>query len=150
MRLAVDFRSIARDRLEGAFENLFAYFSYWKTTVVARVLRGICVLLWFLVFIIPGIMASFSYAMTEYILAENPELSASEAITLSKQMMDGNKWRLFCLDLSFIGWDILCGFTLGIGYLWLTPYKQTARAAFYREVSGTEKPEFESGWNYDT
>ena len=135
------------DRLEGAFENLFAYFSYWKTTVVARVLRGIYVLLWSLLFIIPGIMASLSYAMTEYILAENPEMSASEAITLSKQMMDGNKWRLFCLDFSFIGWDILCSLTLGIGYLWLTPYKQTARAAFYREVSGTENPDFENEWS---
>ena len=85
--------------------------------------------------------------MTEYILAENPELSASEAISRSKQMMDGNKWRLFCLQFSFIGWSILCAFTLGIGNLWLTPYKQAARAAFYREVSGTEKPDFESEWN---
>ena len=81
--------------------------------------------------------------MTNYILAENPEMSASEAINLSKQMMDGNKWRLFCLRLSFIGWDILCGLTLGIGYLWLNPYKQTAEAVFYREVSGTEKRDFE-------
>ena len=135
------------DKVEGTFENLFAYFSNWKTTVVARLLRSIYVVLWSLLFIIPGIMASLSYAMTEYILAENPEMSASEAITLSKQMMDGNKWRLFCLDLSFIGWDILCGFSLGIGYLWLTPYKQAARAAFYREVSGTEKPDFESEWS---
>ena len=62
---------------------------------------------------------------------------------MSKQMMDGNKWRLFCLRLSFIGWDILCGFTLGIGYLWLNPYKQAAEAAFYREISGTEKQDFE-------
>lgn len=135
------------DKVEGTFENLFAYFSNWKTTVVARLLRSIYVVLWSLLFIISGIMASLSYAMTEYILAENPEMSASEAITLSKQMMDGNKWRLFCLDLSFIGWDILCGFSLGIGYLWLTPYKQAARAAFYREVSGTEKPDFESEWS---
>ena len=131
------------DQLEGTFENLFAYFSYWKTTAVARFLRNIYVLLWSLLFIIPGIMASLSYAMTNYILAENPQMSASEAITLSKQMMDGNKLRLFCLDISFIGWDILCGLTLGIGYLWLTPYKQAARAAFYREVSGTEKQDFE-------
>lgn len=94
-------------------------------------------------------IASYSYAMTEYILAENPEISANEAITMSKQMMDGNKWRLFCLDFSFIGWDILCGLTLGIGYLWLTPYKQAARAIFYREVSGTEKQNFESEWNED-
>lgn len=131
------------DKLEGTFENLFAYFSYWKTTAVAKLLRSIYLLLWSLLFIIPGIIAALSYAMTEYILAENPEISAGEAINLSKQMMDGNKWRLFCLRLSFIGWDILCGFTLGIGYLWLNPYKQAAEAAFYREISGTEKQDFE-------
>ena len=131
------------DKLEGAFENLFAYFSYWKTTAVARLLRSIYLLLWSLLFIIPGIIAALSYAMTNYILAENPQMSASEAINLSKQMMDGNKWRLFCLRLSFIGWDILCGFTLGIGYLWLNPYKQAAEATFYREVSGTEKRDFD-------
>ncbi|MBR3600970.1 MAG: DUF975 family protein [Lachnospiraceae bacterium] len=93
--------------------------------------------------IIPGIIASLSYVMTNYILAENPEMSASETINLSKQMIGGNKWRLFCLRLSFIGWDILCGFMLGIGYLWLNPYKQAAEAAFYREISGTEKQDFE-------
>ena len=78
------------DKLEGAFENLFAYFSYWKTTAVARLLRSIYLLLWSLLFIIPGIIAALSYAMTNYILAENPQMSASEAINLSKQMMDGN------------------------------------------------------------
>ena len=61
-------------------------------------------------------------------------------------MMNGNKWRLFCLHWSFIGWDILCIFTLGIGNLWLIPYKQAATAAFYREVSGTEKQIFENDW----
>ena len=135
------------DKLEGTFENLFAYFSYWKNMVVARLLRGIYTLLWSLLFVIPGIIASYSYAMTEYILAEHPEISAGEAINLSKQMMDGNRWRLFCLEISFIGWDILCAFTLGIGHLWLTPYRKAARAAFYREVSGTEKQNFESEWN---
>lgn len=134
------------DRLEGSFENLFAYFSDWKTTVAARFLQSIYILLWSLLFIIPGIIASYSYAMTEYILAEHPELSASEAISRSKQMMDGNKWRLFCLQFSFIGWSILCAFTLGIGNLWLTPYKQAAIAAFYREVSGTERSIYENEW----
>ena len=134
------------DRLEGSFENLFAYFSEWKTTAVARFLQSIYILLWSLLFIIPGIIASYSYAMTEYILAEHPELSASEAISRSKQMMDGNKWRLFCLQFSFIGWSILCAFTLGIGNLWLTPYKQAATAAFYREVSGTERSTYENEW----
>lgn len=123
---------------EGTFGDLFSYFAYWKTTVVTKLLKTIYVVLWSLLFIIPGVMASFSYAMTEYILAENPELSAGEAIRLSKQMMEGNRWRLFCLHISFIGWEILAAFTLGIGNLWLTPYKQAAVAAFYREVSETE------------
>jgi len=54
--------------------------------------------------------------------------------------MSGNRWRLFCLHVSFIGWAILCAFTLGIGNLWLNPYKNAATAAFYREISGTEQP----------
>ena len=118
--------------------TLFGYFKNWKTTAVANLLQGLYVLLWSLLFIIPGIIAGYSYAMTNYILAENPELTASEAIEQSKQMMSGNRFRLFCLQFSFIGWDLLCTLTLGIGNLWLTPYKQAATAAFYREVSGTE------------
>uniref|UniRef100_UPI004055E2D4 DUF975 family protein n=1 Tax=Agathobacter sp. TaxID=2021311 RepID=UPI004055E2D4 len=134
------------DRTDGSFENLFAYFSFWKTTAAARFLQSIYVLLWSLLFIVPGIIASYSYAMTEYVLADHPELSASEALSRSKQMMDGNKWRLFCLQFSFIGWDILCAFTLGIGNLWLTPYKQAATAVFYREVSGTEHSIYQNEW----
>lgn len=117
--------------------TLFGYFSHWKTAVVANLLQGIYIILWMLLFIIPGIVASYSYAMTNYILSEHPELTASEAIERSKAMMSGNRWRLFCLQLSFIGWDILAALTFGIGYLWLTPYKQAATAAFYREISGT-------------
>ena len=119
--------------------TLFHYFSHWKTAAAAKFLQTLYAFFWALLFIIPGIVASYSYAMTEYILAENPELTANEAITQSKEMMDGNRGRLFCLNLSFIGWDILCAFSLGIGNLWLTPYKQAAIAAFYREVSGTEQ-----------
>ena len=134
------------DKKETAFETLFTYFSYWKTTAVMRLLRGLYVFLWSLLFIIPGIVAGFSYAMTDYIMAENPELTASEAIEQSKTMMMGNRWRLFCLQFSFIGWDILATLAFGIGHLWLTPYKQAAYAAFYREVSGIEyhEDEFET------
>ena len=126
------------DRGNPAFETLFGYFSYWKTTAVSKLLQSVYVLLWSLLFIIPGIVATYSYAMTEFILAEHPELTASEAIAQSKEMMSGNRLRLFCLNISFIGWDILCLFTLGIGSLWLNPYKQAATAAFYREISRTE------------
>ena len=126
------------DKKNAAFENLFEYFSHWKTTTITRLLRALYTFLWSLLFIIPGIVAGFSYAMTDYILAEDPELTADEAISQSKSIMMGNKWRFFCLQFSFIGWDILATLAFGIGHLWLTPYKQAAYAAFYREVSGTE------------
>ena len=117
--------------------TLFNYFSHWKTAAAAGALQALIVFLWTLLLIIPGIIAGYSYAMTQYILAENPELSASEALESSKEMMTGNRWRLFCLQFSFIGWDLLAALTLGIGNLWLNPYKQAATAAFYREISGT-------------
>ena len=128
------------DRQKNAeISTMFGYFGFWKTAACARLLQSVYTLLWSLLFIIPGIIASYSYAMTSYILAENPELTASEAIERSKQMMSGNRWRLFCVQISFIGWDILSALlTFGIGSLWITPYRQAATAAFYREISGTE------------
>lgn len=114
---------------------LFAYFRCWKRAVATRLLRTLFVALWSLLLVIPGIFASYSYAMTDFVLAENPGLTAREAIARSKEMMRGNRFRLFCLQLSFIGWMILSALTLGIGDLWLNPYRQTAVAAFYREVS---------------
>ena len=127
------------DRTEAKIETLFTYFYNWKTTAATRFLKTLYCFLWSLLFIIPGIIASYSYAMTGYILADHPELTASEAIERSKEMMSGNRFRLFCLHFSFVGWAILCAFTFGIGNLWLTPYRQAAVAAFYREVSGTER-----------
>ena len=116
--------------------QLFSDFHRWSTLVVSRLLRSLYMLLWTLLLIIPGIMAAYSYAMTPYILAENPQMQASEAIACSKEMMRGNRWRLFCLQFSFIGWSILSSITLGIGNLWLTPYRQAAEAAFYRDLTG--------------
>ena len=126
------------DRKEAQISTVVSRFPQWKKLAVTNLLQGLYITLWTLLFIIPGIVAAYSYAMTGYILAEHPELTAKEAIARSKQMMEGNRWRLFCLEISFIGWDLLCVLTLGIGNLWLTPYKQAAKTAFYREVSGTE------------
>jgi len=88
---------------------------------------------------IPGIIASYSYAMTPYILAENPGLRANEAISRSKEMMDGYKGELFLLHLTFIGWDLLAVLTLNIGHLWLNPYKHAAEAAFYRQLQAKQQ-----------
>ena len=117
-----------------AVETLFAYFPYWKTTALTRLLQTLYVLLWSLLLIVPGIMAAYSYAMTEFLLADNPDLTPSEALAQSKAMMYGNRWRLFCLQISFIGWSILANITV-IGGIFLTPYVETASAAFYRELT---------------
>jgi len=116
--------------------TLFAYFPYWKNTATVSLLQTVYTLLWSLLFIIPGIIASYSYSMTSYILAEYPDMAPGEAISRSKEMMSGNRFRLFCLQISFIGWEILSSFTLGIGYLWLNPYRKAATAAFYKDISG--------------
>ncbi len=123
------------DRMPAAFETLFAYFSYWKTTAISKLLKTLYVFLWSLLFLIPGIVAAYSYSMTDFILAENPYLTPQEALERSKSVMYGNRGRLFCLHLSFIGWHILAALTFGIGSLWLIPYQKAAEAAFYREIS---------------
>lgn len=101
-----------------------------------QLLVGIYTFLWTLLLIIPGIIAAFSYAMTPYILEENPYMPINEAIRQSKVMMYGNKWRLFCLEISFIGWALLSVLTCGIGFLWLAPYINAAECAFFFDVSG--------------
>ena len=116
-------------------ENMFSItFKNYLHKVWGYLLMYIFIILWSFLFIIPGIVKAFSYAMTPYILEENPELSANDAIDRSRAMMKGHKFDLFYLYLSFIGWGILCLLTLGIGCLWLTPYMSTATAAFYEDV----------------
>ena len=110
---------------------LFAPFKQYARTVGAVLLVFVYTLLWTLLLVIPGIIKAYSYSMTFYILRENPEMTAGDAITASQKMMDGHKMDLFLLSLSFIGWAILASITFGIGYLWLIPYIYTAYAAFY-------------------
>ncbi|KEK25480.1 DUF975 family protein [Bacillus gaemokensis] len=95
----------------------------------------IYIALWTLLLIIPGIIKSFSYSMTYFILNDHPEYSMNQAITESRRMMDGHKMDYFLLCLSFIGWFLLSIVTLGIGFLWLVPYFYTTTAAFYEEIS---------------
>lgn len=127
------------DGTEAQFQDIFSDFRRIGVGFAMQFLRGLFIFLWSLLFIIPGIIASYRYAMTPFILAENPDMKAREAIDISAQLMYGNKWRLFCLELSFIGWAILCIFTAGIGYLWLVPYISASKAAFYRKISHTSE-----------
>lgn len=122
------------DRRTPSYGTLFHYFPYWKNLVLARLHVALRIFLWSLLLVIPGIIASYTYAAVPYLMAEKPDLSHQEALQCSRAMMDGNRMRLFCLHFSFIGWDILATLTLGIGHLWLRPYKQAAEAAFYRDL----------------
>lgn len=97
-------------------------------------LQYIYIILWMLLLIIPGIIKSYSYSMTYYILKDNPELQNNAAIEKSMKMMDGHKMDLFLLHLSFIGWAILCLLTLGIGFIFLIPYMYSAQAHFYEDL----------------
>ena len=115
--------------------DLFSQFHRFGQGFAQAFLRNLYTFLWTLLFIIPGIVKSYAYAMTPFIMAENPDMSASEAIRISKRIMKGNKGRLFCLDLSFFGWGLLCALTLGIGTLFLNPYTNASRAAFYRSLN---------------
>ena len=124
------------DRKELQFSDLFSQFDRFGTGFAQKFLRILYTTLWTLLFIIPGIVKSLSYAMTPFILEDHPEMTASEAIKASMKLMDGHKMDLFILGLSFIGWSLLACLTMGIGYLFLTPYINAAYAAFYRNISG--------------
>lgn len=95
-------------------------------------------LLFFVGFSLLPVIARYRYAMSDYVLAENPDMTVGDALRESTRMMKGNKWRLFCLELSFIGWILLGCLSFGIGFIWIDPYMYQTEAAFYHEVSGRE------------
>lgn len=114
--------------------TIFSGFNRFKTGFGLNFWTTFYILAWTLLFIIPGIVASYKYVMAPFILVDNPEMTAGEAITASKELMKGNKGRLFCLSLSFIGWMFLSILTLGLGNLFLIPYMEASVAAFYCDI----------------
>ena len=116
-------------------ELAYGYKSNYGNMVKTLLIRDAFLWLWGLLFVIPGLIKAYSYRMVPYILAENPNMGSLEAITLSRQMMDGHKWNTFILDLSFLGWDILTFFTLGLaGLLYAGPYQFATGAELYKSI----------------
>jgi uncharacterized membrane protein len=135
MQVGLNTFSLAISRKQNPqFSQIFNGFNKFGVALGAYLLTIIFVLLWSLLLIIPGIIAAFSYAMTFYIIAEDDSIGPLEAIRKSKKIMQGNKWKLFCLGCRFIGWFILCLLTLGIGFLWLSPYAMVSYAKFYDDL----------------
>lgn len=127
------------DGREYEVKDLFSQFDRFSVGFLQLFLRELYTFLWCLLLVIPGIIKSFGYAMTPFILEDHPELTASQAIRRSQELMDGHKGELFVLGLTFIGWELLNALTLGIGSLWLNPYKNAAYAAFYRELVAEQR-----------
>lgn len=122
------------DHREPDFHDLFSQFHRFGQGFAQAFLRGLYTFLWALLFIIPGIIKGIGYSMTPFIMADHPDMTASEAIAASTELMKGYKGDHFILGLTFIGWELLCVLTLGIGMLWLNPYMNASYAAFYRKL----------------
>ena len=128
---------------EMRLSQIFDGFRYFANSFLAYLLKTVFIILWALLLIIPGIIAALSYAMTFFILADNPGMEGLTAITQSKELMRGRKWKLFCLGCRFIGWFLLGIISLGIGFLWIVPYFQTSLTIFYEDLkheAGTAGP----------
>ena len=116
-------------------EVCYAFDRGYKNSVKVMFFRDLYTFLWSLLLIIPGIVKAYEYRMIPYILSENPNMEKSEAFAMSKQMMNGNKWRAFVLDLSFILWEILGACTLGIlNIFYVEPYRYLTAAGLYQAL----------------
>lgn len=136
--VSVGYAQFNIDLIDGDKPRIGTLFSKVKqigTIILANLMIFIRVLLGTFLFVIPGIIAVYKYAMVNYIIAENPGISAREALERSKEIMRGNKFRFFLLGLSFFGWAHVVVLTLGIAGIWVVPYMQASYASFYREIS---------------
>ena len=115
--------------------QIFEGFQRFGVALGAYLLMVLFVCLWLLLLIIPGYIAIYAYSQIFYIIAEDANIGPLDAIRKSKEMMRGNKWKLFCLHLRFIGWALLCILTFGIGFLWLAPYMFISNAKFYDDLA---------------
>lgn len=111
--------------------DYFSGFKRFAQALGVSVVTSIFILLWTLLLIVPGIIKSFSYSQAMFIAHDNPDMTTLDCITKSREMMDGKKWRLFCLEISYIGWMLLVVLTLGILSFWVMPKYHMARYEFY-------------------
>lgn len=119
---------------EPDFNKFFEGFSDFGRALAAFLLVALFTFLWSLLLIIPGIIAAYRYSQTFYIIMDDPDISAIDALRKSSDMMSGAKMKLFLLHLSFIGWAILTAFTFGLGQFFLIPYINTSQAFFYEDI----------------
>lgn len=123
-------------------EITYAYDHSYKNVAKTMFFRDLYTFLWSLLFIIPGIVKAYEYRMVPYLLGEHPEMPMEQAFGMSRELMYGNKWRAFVLDLSFLGWIFLCVITMGaLAFFYVGPYIELTQAALYRRLMGARYAE---------
>ena len=137
------------------YSTMFDGFLFAGKVILLQIVISIFVFLWSLLFIIPGIIDGYRYRFALYNLCENPEIGVMEALNMSKAQTRGHKWELFVLDLSFIGWNLLCGLTLGILSIWITPYIQQTDIGYFEAIKqmsgvGYQPPRDDGEFHQDT
>lgn len=131
------------DGTDPQLEDLFCAFPCFSQALVMKLLRDLLIFLGMLL-LVPGVILTYSYAMAPYILAQDPQCSGTDALRLSRELMQGHKLELFFLELSFFGWMLLAALTFGIGDLFLAPYREASRASFFRSLTdGSQQPPVE-------
>jgi len=124
-------------------DNLFIPFkTNWVNSILAYFMMGALVAVGFILLIIPGIIASLMFSQIFFIMGEDKEIQAYDALVKSMNLMKGYKWKLFKICLRLFGLSILCIFTLGIGFFWLSPYQNVVFAKFYDDIK--DNPSFKN------
>ena len=119
---------------EMSIASLFDGFSFAGKVILLNIAMGIIIFLWSCLFVIPGIIASYRYRFALYNLCDNPEMGVMEALRMSKVQTNGYKMELFVLDLSFLGWSILCSLTMGILSIWIAPWITQTDIGYFEEI----------------
>ena len=136
LSLCIIFLNVVRDR-KVEISDLFSGFNKLGRAWWLYFLMGLFTALWSLLLIVPGIVKSYSYSMAYYVLADNPEMTAREALKESMRIMDGHKMELFALHLSFLGWILLSYVTFGLSLFYVIPYMSATVANFYEGIKGS-------------
>lgn len=126
------------DGEQAQFEDLFSAFDIFGSAFVLNLLIALKVFAWSLLFVIPGIIAAYRYRFAYYNLCENPDMGVMEALNMSKAQTNGFKWQLFVLDLSFLGWQLLCALTLGILSIWVQPYVTQTNVGYFLQIKAAK------------
>ena len=134
--------NISRDS-KADINNLFLGFQKkWLNYILAYIMMVLAISIGFILLIIPGVIASLMLSQVFFIMAEDDEVGAYDALFKSHNMMKGYKWKFFKIQLRIFGLAILCVFTLGLGFIWLSPYQYVVFATFYDDIK--DKPSFKN------